>query len=209
MSSITLSSPKWLRFICIHNPFYLISACLVLYGLHISFNGPGGAGAGWQLMAYLCGYATLLLLAATLVVRFGRVWEDARMILLLTVLIFVAISAGFDRVCLDSPTSGARFLAAGFGFAVLLTELTLLCLAIRLPARYRIPFYLQLGLLFELRKQMADMIREKIEPYEIARRGLVDDIIDPRETRNVLIRGLDMTRNKHIERPWRRHAVGP
>ena len=148
MSNIPLSSPKWLRFICIHNPFYLISACLVLYGLHISFDGLGGAGAGWQLMAYLCGYATLLLLVATLVVRFGQVWEDARMILLLIVLIFVAISANFDRACLDSPTSGARFLAAGFGFAVLLIELTLPCLAIRLPSRYRIPFYLQLGLLF-------------------------------------------------------------
>ena len=148
MSHTPLSSPKWLRFICIHNPFYLISACFVLYGLDVSFDGPGGPDAGWQLMAYLCGYATLLLAVATLVVRFGKVWEDARMILLLIVLIFVAISASFDRACLDSPTNGARYLAAGFSFAVLLTELTLLWLAIRLPAWYRIPFYLQLYILF-------------------------------------------------------------
>jgi acetyl-CoA carboxylase carboxyltransferase component len=60
-----------------------------------------------------------------------------------------------------------------------------------------------------VRKQMVEMIRPYIEPYGVARRGFVDDIIDPRETRNVLLAALEMTRNKHMERPWKKHGVNP
>jgi acetyl-CoA carboxylase carboxyltransferase component len=60
-----------------------------------------------------------------------------------------------------------------------------------------------------MKAQMIEAIKGYITPYQVARRGLVDDVIDPRETRNVLITGLEMTRNKHVERPARRHLVTP
>jgi len=60
-----------------------------------------------------------------------------------------------------------------------------------------------------MRQQMIEVIKGYITPEAVARRALVDDIIDPRETRNVLITGLEMTRNKVVERPWRRHLVTP
>ena len=60
-----------------------------------------------------------------------------------------------------------------------------------------------------MRAQMIEVIKGYITPEAVASRALIDDIIDPRETRNVLITGLEMTRNKHIERPWRRHLVTP
>ncbi|MEE2830248.1 MAG: acyl-CoA carboxylase subunit beta [Myxococcota bacterium] len=61
----------------------------------------------------------------------------------------------------------------------------------------------------EMKEQLMDVIRPYIEVYQVARRGLVDEVIDPRETRDVLITGLEMTRDKVVERPWRRHDVPP
>lgn len=61
----------------------------------------------------------------------------------------------------------------------------------------------------QMRKQMADMIRPYIDIFRVARRQDVDDVIDPRETRLILLRALELTQNKHIERPWRKHGVWP
>ena len=47
-----------------------------------------------------------------------------------------------------------------------------------------------------MKAQMKELIKPYIEPYQPARRGLIDDVIDPRETRNVLITGLEMTKDK-------------
>ena len=60
-----------------------------------------------------------------------------------------------------------------------------------------------------MKKQMVEFIQGEINIWRIAQRGFVDDVIDPRETRNVLLTGLEMTANKHVERPWRRHGVEP
>ncbi|MFJ5886080.1 acyl-CoA carboxylase subunit beta [Kitasatospora cineracea] len=50
---------------------------------------------------------------------------------------------------------------------------------------------------------------ELMHPYYAAERGLVDDVIDPAETREVLIRSLDMLRNKHVDAPARKHGNPP
>ena len=42
---------------------------------------------------------------------------------------------------------------------------------------------------------------ELMHPYYAAERGLVDDVIDPAETREVLIRSLAMLRTKHADLP--------
>jgi propionyl-CoA carboxylase beta chain len=52
--------------------------------------------------------------------------------------------------------------------------------------------------------------REKFaNPYIAAARGYVDDVIDPRETRDRLISGLDMLRNKRDTNPPRKHGNLP
>jgi acetyl-CoA carboxylase carboxyltransferase component len=48
-----------------------------------------------------------------------------------------------------------------------------------------------------------------IDVYVAARNGMIDDVIDPRETRPTIIRALEMSEHKKIERPWRRHGVMP
>ncbi|MBI2161196.1 MAG: hypothetical protein HYU25_12630 [Candidatus Rokubacteria bacterium] len=39
--------------------------------------------------------------------------------------------------------------------------------------------------------------------------ALIDDVIDPRETRPVLIRALEMAQTKQLPRPWKKHGAMP
>ncbi|WP_420000586.1 acyl-CoA carboxylase subunit beta [Streptomyces boninensis] len=50
---------------------------------------------------------------------------------------------------------------------------------------------------------------ELMHPYYAAERGLVDDVIDPRDTRRLLITSLRMLRAKHGELPSRKHGNPP
>ena len=59
------------------------------------------------------------------------------------------------------------------------------------------------------RAQMIKGIRETIDPYVAAGNALIDDIIDPRETRPTVIRALEMAETKRVARPHKRHGVAP
>jgi acetyl-CoA carboxylase carboxyltransferase component len=48
-----------------------------------------------------------------------------------------------------------------------------------------------------------------IDVYIAARNGMIDDVIDPRETRPTICRALEMAEGKVVERPWKRNAVVP
>ena len=61
----------------------------------------------------------------------------------------------------------------------------------------------------EMREQMLTMIRERIDIKKVAQWGLVDDIIDPRDTRQILARALRMTWNRVVERPARKRGIMP
>jgi methylmalonyl-CoA decarboxylase subunit alpha len=50
---------------------------------------------------------------------------------------------------------------------------------------------------------------ELMHPYYAAERGLVDDVIDPADTRTVLIHSLAMLRTKHADLPSRKHGNPP
>ncbi len=51
--------------------------------------------------------------------------------------------------------------------------------------------------------------RELIDVYVAARNDMIDDVIDPRETRPTICRALEMAEGKRVERPWKRHGVVP
>lgn len=61
----------------------------------------------------------------------------------------------------------------------------------------------------EVRKQIVDTIQQNIDIMKVAGWGLIDDVIDPRETRRVLAWGLELSQNKRVERPHRKHGVIP
>jgi acetyl-CoA carboxylase carboxyltransferase component len=59
------------------------------------------------------------------------------------------------------------------------------------------------------RAQMIDGIRQSIDPYIAAGNAMIDDIIDPRETRPTVIRALEMAETKKVSRPYKKHGVMP
>jgi hypothetical protein len=137
------------RFLYTQNPFYVISACLILYGLYVAFrSGEAAVEHPWWIALALCGYTAVMAVTALLVVKLGKVWEDARSIVLILLLQFAAISMSFDQLCSTDPHTAAGLLAFGFGFSLLITEGLLGGLRLRFPVLFRVPYYLLLGLLF-------------------------------------------------------------
>ncbi len=61
----------------------------------------------------------------------------------------------------------------------------------------------------QVAKMIADMIRPAIDIHKVADWGFVDDLIDPRETRPVLCRAIEIVWRKEIERPYRKHGIMP
>jgi acetyl-CoA carboxylase carboxyltransferase component len=59
------------------------------------------------------------------------------------------------------------------------------------------------------RAEMIEGIRKTIDPYIAAGNALVDDIIDPRETRPTVVHALEMAETKRVERPYKKHGVMP
>ncbi len=59
------------------------------------------------------------------------------------------------------------------------------------------------------RARRIEEFRELINPYISAGGALIDDVIDPRETRPTLIRALEMAATKKAERPWKKHGIMP
>jgi methylmalonyl-CoA decarboxylase subunit alpha len=59
------------------------------------------------------------------------------------------------------------------------------------------------------RRQLIDDYRKIIDVYIAAGNDMIDDVIDPRETRPVICRALEMARTKRVERPAKRSAVVP
>ena len=59
------------------------------------------------------------------------------------------------------------------------------------------------------KEAMLEAVREQIDTYIAAGNALIDDVIDPRETRPRIIAALRMAKDKRIERPYRKHGVMP
>jgi acetyl-CoA carboxylase carboxyltransferase component len=59
------------------------------------------------------------------------------------------------------------------------------------------------------RAELIEGIRRSIDPYIAAGNALIDDVIDPRETRPTVIKALEMAERKRVQRPWKRHGVMP
>ena len=59
------------------------------------------------------------------------------------------------------------------------------------------------------RLELAEEVRRNIDPFVAAGHALVDDVIDPADTRAAIWRGLSMAGQKQIARPWRKHGVMP
>jgi hypothetical protein len=130
------------------NPFYLLSVACVLHSTRLWYREGAGPFDPWPLMAMIGGFILLVAATGFVLVRFGKVWDDARSILLIILLLFVELSLTFDGVLLSQPATGRALLLTGWLLAVVVSEAVLNGLRIRLPILYRIPYHLMLVLLF-------------------------------------------------------------
>lgn len=150
-----LRIPLLLQLLYNHNPFYLISAGLFVYGLKL-FHKPFEVEymEPWSLMGSFCGVTAVMALTALGIVRLGKVWEDARSLILVLLMMFLSISVSFDEIVTlvswenSSAGNAMSLLAFGLCFSIGITEVLLRGLKIQLPWVCRLPFYGMLTLFF-------------------------------------------------------------
>ena len=150
MSAPALRSPA-LAWLYNHNPFYFISALLMLFAVRSAYGElQVGFINTWAMMGVLSAYTVLLAVIGVLIVRRGHVWEDARSILVTILLLFLAVSVSADDlfVAMDSSLAGIGLLAFGYLFCAVVTEVVLHTARIRLPLFYRVPLHLMLVLFY-------------------------------------------------------------
>jgi methylmalonyl-CoA decarboxylase subunit alpha len=61
----------------------------------------------------------------------------------------------------------------------------------------------------EVKQGIIDMLQKNIDVMKVAGWGLIDEVIDPRDTRRAIAWGLELSRNKHLERPFKKRGVIP
>jgi methylmalonyl-CoA decarboxylase subunit alpha len=59
------------------------------------------------------------------------------------------------------------------------------------------------------RQELIAQFRQIIDVYIAAGNAMIDDVIDPRETRATICRALEMASSKRVDRPWKRSGVVP
>ena len=59
------------------------------------------------------------------------------------------------------------------------------------------------------RRELIEQFRSIIDVYIAAGNAMIDDVIDPRETRATICRALELAQSKRVERPWKRSGVVP
>jgi acetyl-CoA carboxylase carboxyltransferase component len=59
------------------------------------------------------------------------------------------------------------------------------------------------------KQELIENYRKIIDVYIPARNAMIDDVIDPRETRPTICRALEMAAGKRVDRPWKRNGVVP
>ncbi len=59
------------------------------------------------------------------------------------------------------------------------------------------------------RRELVAEYQRKIGTEIIASTALIDDVIHPADTRRILSLAFERTRNKQVERPWKKHGVMP
>ena len=60
-----------------------------------------------------------------------------------------------------------------------------------------------------LKQELAQQLRGQIDIYRVAAMAMIDDVIDPRDTRAELAKALKRTANKKVERPFSRRENSP
>jgi hypothetical protein len=146
--NIEVTPKNILRLLYNTNPFYLISSMLVLYAQATLFK-TGDLTLNTVIpVGIIAGYVVLLTATAAFIVRVGKVWNDARSIMMCILALLMILSVSMDSQTLDSLGDGIMWLGAGLAFSLLILETLRRQLKIRLPGNFLGGIYLLFGLFF-------------------------------------------------------------
>lgn len=98
------------------NPFYLISAGLILYASTVIFNTANIWMETGIPVGILAAYTALCAATVIFIVRHGKVWSDARSLLFVILALPLALSAGLDDKLLSTPRVGGVWLTGSILF---------------------------------------------------------------------------------------------
>ena len=101
-----------------------------------------------MLVAGLTAYTLLLAATAWFLIRYGKLWQDVRSLLLVVVLLLLGTSVNFDRLLAEQPRLGIPLAVGGLVFAVALSAALIRGIRLRLPVGFRLPYYAILALFF-------------------------------------------------------------
>ena len=139
----------WLmRRVTCPNPFYLLSAACVIHATAVPLKTSGRGLEPESLLGIVIGYAIVLALITIVIVRRWKVWDDARSNFFILLLLFLELALSSDGILQASPERGTRLLMIGLAAAIGVSELVLWSLRLKLAAVYRVPYYVQLALMF-------------------------------------------------------------
>lgn len=159
---VNIDAKNFFKWLYDANPFYLISTCLILYAQTVIFN-TGNLDLNTIVSAgIIAGYTLLLMTAAVLIIRLGKVWNDLRSItLIMTVLLFF-LSVSLDRIVLDGLKVGLLWQGGGLLFALGISCTLYRELKIRLSRNFLIAFCAFLGLFFLYPSLPAYMVNKNV-----------------------------------------------
>jgi hypothetical protein len=130
------------------NPFYLLSAASFLHATGVWAQQQGRELPDVVRMSLIGSYLLLMTLTVLVIVRLWNHWDDARSILLTILLLFAELALTFDDALMRDPRQGALLLGGGLALSIVVSEILFRGLRMRFPARFRVPFSLQLALVF-------------------------------------------------------------
>ncbi len=131
-----------------HNPFYLISAGFFLFAMTQIFETGYVWINTWIPMGIIASYTLLMAGTAILIVRLGRVWKDARSIVVIVILLLATLPVSLDGLLIHHMNYALLLLLCGFGFSLVVSEAVIWGLRMHMRNCYRLPFYAILGLFF-------------------------------------------------------------
>lgn len=148
------------NFIYSSNPFYLISTVILLGAASSLFRATSIETDTLIPLSIISGYAVLIAATLIFLVRWGKVWEDARSLLMIEMILMLVLSAGSDSEMIDSLEAGLIRGFGGLAFAAVLLETTRRMLKIRLNHLFLIPCLLTLASLFLYPVWLAMQVRD-------------------------------------------------
>jgi hypothetical protein len=140
------------------NPFYLISACLVLYASTRLFHTDNVFIDNLVPLAIMGVYTAILAGTAVFIARIGKVWDDAGTLLQINLMLFMAISVGLDGKIINDTTVGIGWVVAGLAVMLAISEVMFNGLKLKLPKIFRVAYYSLMGCYFSYPWVLAELV---------------------------------------------------